>query len=162
MFIRLNLICSFLAVICHNDILFRLVLKIRVYKNHDTWYWYLYTQNILYCESYYGLKIHLYLIRIFFFSLLEVPASQNGYPHSSTSPLPPHSPLSPGGPLAGSVSPHPNAHHSSHINNHIHPSHHQQTQAGVCKCYKKFDFILIITYKFVCYYLSFYNLVNYS
>jgi len=62
--------------------------------------------------------------------LLEVPASQNGYPHSSTSPLPPHSPLSPGGPLAGSVSPHPNAHHSSHINNHIHPSHHQQTQAG--------------------------------
>ena len=62
--------------------------------------------------------------------MLEVPASQNGY-HSSTSPLPPHSPLSPGGPLAASVSPNPSAHHNTHLNNHLHPSHHQQTQAGV-------------------------------
>ena len=62
--------------------------------------------------------------------LLEVPPSQNGY-HSSTSPLPPHSPLSPGGPMTGSVSPNPSAHHNSHLNNHLHPSHHQQSQSAV-------------------------------
>ena len=74
-------------------------------------------------------------IHLFVFSLLEVPASQNGY-HSSTSPLPPHSPLSPGGPMTGSVSPNPSAHHNSHLNNHLHPSHHQQSQSAVCEYFR--------------------------
>ena len=34
--------------------------------------------------------------------------------------------------MAASVSPQPTAPHNVHLNNHLHPSHHQQTQPGVC------------------------------
>ena len=38
--------------------------------------------------------------------------------------------------MTGAVSPNPSAHHNSHLNNHLHPSHHQQSQSAVCEYFR--------------------------